>query len=154
MASLVRTPIAEGLWFRSATVDDTLPVITLWKACHLVRPWNDPAEDICFCLQSPASELLLAFVGDEIVGSIMMGNDGHRGWIYYLGVSPTWRRGGIARTLMVQAEQWMCARGVPKMHAMIRHDNLEVRSFYTALGYADDDVLVVEKFLNVRCSAE
>jgi hypothetical protein len=42
----------------------------------------------------------------------------------------------------------MCVRGVPKMHAMIRHDNLEVRSFYTALGYADDDVLVVEKFLN------
>ena len=78
----------------------------------------------------------------------MMGNDGHRGWIYYLGVSPARRRGGIARALMVQAEQWMCARGVPKMHAMIRHDNLEVRSFYTALGYADDDVSVVEKFLN------
>ena len=42
----------------------------------------------------------------------------------------------------------MYARGVPKMHAMIRHDNLEVRSFYRALGYADDDVSVVEKFLN------
>ena len=78
----------------------------------------------------------------------MMGNDGHRGWVYYLGVAPTWRRGGIARTLMVQAEQWMYARGVPKMHAMIRHDNLEVRLFYRALGYADDDVSVVEKFLN------
>jgi ribosomal protein S18 acetylase RimI-like enzyme len=148
MASLVGIPIAEGLWFRSATVDGTLPVITLWKACHLVRPWNDPAEDICFFLQSPASELLLAFEGDEIVGSIMMGNDGHRGWVYYLGVLPAWRRGGIARPLMVQAEQWMCARGVPKMHAMIRHDNLEIRSFYTALGYADDNVLVVEKSLN------
>ena len=42
----------------------------------------------------------------------------------------------------------MYAREVPKMHAMIRHDNLAVRSFYTALGYVDDDVLVVEKFLN------
>ena len=79
MASLVRTPIAEGLWFRSATVDDTLPIITLWKACHLVRPWNDPVENIHFRLQPPAWELLLAFEGDEIVGSIMMGNDGHRG---------------------------------------------------------------------------
>ena len=49
---------------------------------------------------------------------------------------------------MAQAEQWMYARGVPKMHAMIRQDNLEVRSFYRALGYADDDVSVVEKFLN------
>ena len=69
----------------------------------------------------------------------MMGNDGHRGWVYYL---------GVGRVLMAQAEQWMYARGVPKMHAMIRHDNLEVRSFYMALGYADDDVSVVEKFLN------
>jgi len=48
---------------------------------------------------------LLAFEGDEIVGSIMMGNDGHRGWVYYLGVSPAWRRGGVARLLMAQAEQ-------------------------------------------------
>ena len=53
MASLVGIPIAEDLWFRSATVDDTLPVITLWKACHLVRPWNDPAENISFCPSIP-----------------------------------------------------------------------------------------------------
>ena len=105
MASVVGIPIAEGLWFHAATVDDTLPVITLWQACHLVRPWNDPVEDIHFCLQPTASELLLAFERDEIVGSIMMGNDGHRGWVYYLGVSPAWRRGGVARLLMAQAEQ-------------------------------------------------
>lgn len=95
MASVVGIPIAEGLWFHAATVDDTLPVITLWKACHLVRPWNDPVEDIHFCLQPTASELLLAFEGDEIVGSIMMGNDGHRGWVYYLGVASAWRRSAL-----------------------------------------------------------
>ena len=99
---------------------------------------------------TPCIGAIACIRGDEIVGSIMMGNDGHRGWVYYLGVSPAWRRGGIARALMAQAEQWMCKRGVPKMQAMIRHDNLEVRSFYTALGYADGDVLVVEKFLNGR----
>ena len=82
MASVVGIPIAQGLWFHAATV-----------------------EDIHFRLQPPASELLLAFEGDEIVGSIMMGNDGHRGWVYYLGVSPAWRRGGVARLLMAQAEQ-------------------------------------------------
>ena len=113
MVSVLGTPNAEGFLFRSATVDDMSFVITLWKACHLLRPWNDPADDIRFCLQSPASELLLAVKGDQIVGSIMMGNDGHRGWVYYLGVSPAWRRGGVARALMTQAEQWMCKRGVP-----------------------------------------
>ena len=91
---------------------------------------------------------MLAFEGDEIVGSI---NDGER-WSPGLGLLPRCfadlAAQRVARALMVQAEQWMCVRGVPKMHAMIRHDNLEVRSFYTALGYADDDVLVVEKFLN------
>ena len=63
MASVVRIQIAEGLWFHAATVDDTLPVITLWKACHLVRPWNNLVEDIHLRLQPPASELLLAFEG-------------------------------------------------------------------------------------------
>ena len=105
MASVVGIPNAEGLWFHAATVDDTLPVITLWQACHLVRTWNDPVEDIHFCLQPTASELLLVFEGDEIVGSIMMGNDGHRGWVYYLGVASAWWRGGVARLLMAQAEQ-------------------------------------------------
>jgi hypothetical protein len=95
MASVVGIPIAEGLWFHAATVDDTLPVITLWQACHLVRTWNDPVEDMHFCLQPTASELLLAFEGDEIVGSIMMGNDGHRGWVYYLGVASAWRRSAL-----------------------------------------------------------
>jgi hypothetical protein len=50
---------------------------------------------LVFVLQSPASELLLAFEGDEIVGSMMMGNDGHRGWVDYLGVSPAWRRSAL-----------------------------------------------------------
>ena len=60
MVSVLGTPNAEGFLFRSATADDMSFVITLWKVCHLLRPWNDPADDIRFCLQSPASELLLA----------------------------------------------------------------------------------------------
>ena len=97
---------------------------------------------LVFVLQSPASELLLAFEGDEIVGSIMMGNDGHRGWVYYLGVLPAWRH--CAATNGAGGAMDVCKGSSQDA----RHDHLEGRSFYTALGYADDDVLVVEKFLN------
>ena len=55
MVSVVRKPGTEGFLFRSATIDDAPVIITLWNACHLLRPWNDPADDIRFCLQSPAS---------------------------------------------------------------------------------------------------
>ena len=51
---------------------------------------------------------------------------------------------------MSYAERWMDERQVPKIQAMIRADNLPVRGFYRRLGYQDNDVQVVEKFLNQR----
>ena len=78
----------------------------------------------------------------------MVGSDGHRGWVYYLAVAPTYRIQGLGRRLMLEAEQWLRARDVPKIQAMIRRDNLAVRGFYGRLGYEDGDVQLVQKWLS------
>ncbi len=125
-------------------------LVELWTACGLLRPWNDPLEDIHLCVTAPSSELVVADSAGRLIGSAMLGHDGHRGWVYYLAVHPNWQRNGIGRSLMSYAERWMDERQVPKIQAMIRADNLPVRGFYRRLGYQDNDVQVVEKFLNQR----
>ena len=129
---------------------DQLVLLALWTACGVFRTWNDPLEAIHLCVTAPSSELVVADSAGRLIGSAMLGHDGHRGWVYYLAVHPNWQRNGIGRSLMSYAERWMDERQVPKIQAMIRADNLPVRGFYRRLGYQDYDVQVVEKFLNQR----
>ena len=135
------------LTFRPFSAADRDPLLKLWCVCDLTRPWNDPEDDIRQCLNNPSSALLIAEQDRRLCGSVMMGCDGHRGWVYYLAVDPICRHQGIGRALMVQAENWMRERDVPKIQAMIRSDNLAVRGFYGRLDYRDGDVQLVQKWL-------
>ena len=89
--------------YRSADED---ALIALWDACDMIRPQNDPRKDIARKLRVNPEWFLVAESGDgEIVGSIMAGYEGHRGWINYLAVAPDHRRAGYGRALMAVAEQ-------------------------------------------------
>ena len=133
--------------FRSFATTDRDPLLKLWRACDLTRPWNDPEDDIRQCLANASSALLIAERDRCLCGSVMLGCDGHRGWVYYLAVDPDCRHQGVGRALMAQAEIWMRERDVPKIQAMIRSDNLAVRGFYGRLDYRDGDVQLVQKWL-------
>jgi hypothetical protein len=75
---------------------DLTAVIALWQACDLTRPWNSPERDIEFCRRSGHAALFVAESEGRIVGSVMAGNDGHRGWIYYVAIDPARRAMGSA----------------------------------------------------------
>src|SRR5690606_20142741 len=93
--------------------DDTAQVVALWERCNLVRPWNDPHEDITRKLQVQDDGFLVGVIAGEIVATAMAGYDGHRGWINYLAVSPDHQRRGIGRRIMDAAERILRARGCP-----------------------------------------
>ena len=120
-------------------------VVELWSACGLVRPWNDPRKDIRRKRGVRSDLFLVAERGDDIVGSVMAGYDGHRGWIYYLAVAPALRRQGIGRLLTRAAEARLLAEGCPKVNLQVRTSNLDVVAFYEALGYSPDDVVSLGK---------
>src|SRR5438067_4367836 len=80
-------------------------VIALWAACGLTRPWNPPAADIALLRGSGHGDILVAIDGDHLIGSVMVGHDGHRGWVYYLAVEPSRRGAGLGGALMAAAEQ-------------------------------------------------
>ena len=127
---------------------DEAAVVTLWRACGLTRPWNPPAADIGLVRSSGHGEILLAEDAEQIVGSIMVGHDGHRGWVYYLAVTPAHQQRGLGRRLMVAAEEWLIARHVRKCELMIRSSNEAAAGFYAKLGYDREPVLVMSRWLD------
>ena len=122
-------------------------VVALWRECDLLRPWNDPRKDIARKLCVNPEWFLVADQGGRIVGTVMAGYEGHRGWINYLAVEPALQRGGIGRALMARAEELLRDAGCPKINLMIRRGNAGVMAFYERLGFVADDVVSLGKRL-------
>jgi len=128
--------------------DADLPaVIALWTDAGVSRPWNDPRKDIAFARASPQSEILVGVAGGRIAATAMVGEDGHRGWVYYVAAAPDLQRGGLGRAMMDAAEAWAAARGVWKLQLLIRGDNVGAKGFYERLGYRDTGTVCMQKVI-------
>lgn len=127
---------------------DTEPVIALWQACGLVKPWNDPHKDIERKL-AVLPELFLVGESEKgtLIGSAMGGYEGHRGWVNYLAVHPEQQGSGYGRILMEALEEKLIALGCPKINLQVRDTNLDVIHFYEAIGYKIDQVVSLGKRL-------
>jgi ribosomal protein S18 acetylase RimI-like enzyme len=132
---------------RSFRFDDEEAVVQLWTECGLVVPWNDPHRDIARKTEVQGDMFLVACLGGQIVGTVMAGYDGHRGWINYLAVRPEHRRGGIGRRMMDEAEGRLRAAGCPKINLQVRSTNAKVIEFYKRIGFDVDDVVSLGKRL-------
>ena len=133
--------MTAGFEIRTFHPDDTDAVVALWEDAGLTRPWNDPRADIERKLAVQPELFLVAeepvddVPGTQIVGSVMGGYDGHRGWLYYLASASDRRGAGIGRALVAEAERLLRAMGCPKVQLMVRPGNEQVLGFYDALGY-------------------
>jgi ribosomal protein S18 acetylase RimI-like enzyme len=114
-------------------------VIALWKA---VFGYDTAHNETSLAIdQKLAARDELIFValkgsGSEVVGTIMAGYDGHRGWLYSLAVLPEHRRAGIGSALVRHAEQALVSRGCLKINLQVLESNSLVVAFYEALGYS------------------
>lgn len=139
------------LTIRSATADDEKSVVALWRACGLAVPHNDPAADFRFAKQGPNSDVLVgANASGQVVGSVMVGHDGHRGWLYYVAADPNARGAGVGRRMVGAAEDWLRERGVRKVQLMIRETNADVAKFYERAGYKTEPRVVMSKWLQPK----
>ena len=133
---------------RDVSPTDFPAVIELWDQAGLTRPWNPPAADLQRALDNPGSTVLGGYLDDDLAGTVMVGHDGHRGWVYYLAVADQHRGSGLGRTLMQAAEAWLVHQGAVKLQLMVRESNRAVIGFYDRLGYTDADVRVLAKRLD------
>jgi len=132
---------------RELTAADRDAAIGLWDGAGLTRPWNDPRSDFDRARRGPTSSVLGAFEAGDLLATVMVGHDGHRGWVYYLAVSRELRRRGLGRRMMREAESWLRARGAVKLNLMVRDGNAGALGFYRRLGYEDDGVTVLARWL-------
>lgn len=133
---------------RNAGPDDFDAVLSLWEACGLTRPWNDAAADFKRAVNGASSDILCLEKDGNLVATAMVGDDGHRGWVYYLGVLPDGRRQGLGRLVMEAAEKWLRERDAPKIQLMVRNDNEQAIRFYEALGYDVQPVVTIGRRLD------
>ncbi|WP_235939687.1 GNAT family acetyltransferase [Occultella kanbiaonis] len=131
---------------REALDADSARIVELWHSCGLTRPWNDPGTDLAQARAGATSTVLVLETPDGVAGTVMVGLDGHRGWVYYLAVDPAHRGLGHGRRLMVAAEAWLLGEGARKVQLMVRAGN-DVNGFYQALGYADQNTQVLGRWL-------
>jgi len=126
---------------------DEAAVVALWSRCGLLRPWNDPHQDIARKRRVQRELFLVCEVDDQLVASVMAGYDGHRGWINYLAVDPLFRRRGLGRLLMEEVQQRLQSLGCSKINLQIRRENVEAVAFYERIGFSEDAVLSFGKRL-------
>jgi ribosomal protein S18 acetylase RimI-like enzyme len=97
---------------------------------------NRPALAIDKKLAMDDQLFFVAVADDAVIGTVMAGYDGHRGWIYSVAVAPSHRRQGIGASLVTHAERALAAKGCMKINLQIMPENERVIAFYAALGYA------------------
>ncbi len=143
---VVTSPASEILMeIRAFQPSDERAVILLWGACDLLRPWNDPEEDIRRKLQVQPEMFLVGVSSEELVATAMVGYEGHRGWVNYLAVAPEHQGKGFGRAMMTEAEKLLNEAGCPKVNVQVRGTNTAAIGFYERIGYRIDDVVGLGK---------
>ena len=110
-----------NLTIRNALPDDETVIVALWRACDLVVSYNDPGADFRFARGGASSDVLVGIdANGRIVGTVMVGHDGHRGWLYYVAADPMAQGSGIGRQMVTAGEDWLRQRGIAKVQLMVR----------------------------------
>ena len=132
---------------RSFQKEDETAVVSLWKICELIVPWNNPRKDIARKLKIQPELFLVGMLDSFLTATVMGGYEGHRGWINYLAVHPNFQGLGYGQQMMESVESELRKRGCPKINLQIRSGNYSVIAFYQKLGFKDDQSISMGKRL-------
>ncbi|AOS77398.1 acetyltransferase [Pseudomonas sp. ICMP 19500] len=111
-------------------------VIELWQqAFGYDTAHNLPSLAIDKKLAVNDGLFFVATDNKAVIGTILAGYDGHRGWLYSVAVHTDYRRHGLGSSLVRYAEQALTALGCMKINLQITGGNDVVVGFYEALGY-------------------
>ena len=134
---------------REFQMNDYNEVLELWKEAGLViRPGDDLSGVRMKMLRDP-DLFLLAQLEGKVVGCIIGGWDGRRGWVYHLAVKPSYQRQGVATTLLSEVEKRLVEKGAKKINAQIYESNVKSLKFFKTCGYEiHQDLVMVGKHLS------
>ncbi len=130
-------------------------VIDLWRSSGLTIKPSDSLPELEKLCALNANRFLIAESNDEagakrIVGAVIGGFDGRRGWIYHLAVLEGARRTGIGSLLIRQIEQCLRAEGAIKVNLLIEPENVNAAQFYKGLGYSEVPLVFRQESSEIR----
>ena len=133
---------------REFKIKDYPIVRSLWQVAGLTLRPGDELEDVKLKLQRDPDLFLVAEEDERIVGSVIGGWDGRRGWIYHLAVDPEHQRKGIGMGLVREVEKRLVAKGTKKVNAQVYKWNEKSSEFFKAIGYeVQPDLIMIGKQL-------
>jgi len=133
----------EELRIREFKIEDYAAVRDLWGSAGLEFRPGDELEDIRLKLQRDPDLFLVAEIDSGIVGSVIGGWDGRRGWIYHLAVRPEDQRRGVGVSLIRELEGRLVHKGAKRVNAQVHNENEKSLEFFKALGYERQTHLTV-----------
>ena len=132
---------------RQMTIADYDNVFGLWQASEGVGLSDaDSFENIRQYLDRNPGMSFVALMDDKIVGAVLAGHDGRRGYIHHLAVHPDCRKQGIGRNLVDHCLKALIDTGIRKCHIFIFNDNVPGIEFWKSLGWTPrSDIGVISK---------
>ena len=129
---------------RKMTINDYDKVYALWVSCAGMGLNNldDSREGIDKFLKRNPDTCFVAESDNQIVGVIIVGNDGRRGYIYHTAVSPQYRKQGVARQLVETSLQELKQCGINKVALVVFDKNENGNAFWEKLGFTVREDLV------------
>lgn len=129
---------------RKMVIDDYDEVYALWTSCTGMglNDLDDSKEGIDRFLKRNPDTCFVAKRDERIVGAILVGNDGRRGYIYHTAVASQYRKQGIARQLVETAMQELKQCGINKVALVVFNKNENGNAFWEKLGFTIREDLV------------
>ena len=122
---------------REMTIDDYEAVYALWESTEGIGLSNaDSKEGIKTFLERNPGLSYVALDGDQLVGAVLCGHDGRRGYIHHLAVAKTHRKRGIGRSLVNRCVFALMQIGIAKCHLFIFEDNQDAVEFWKKIGWS------------------
>ena len=123
---------------RAMQADDYPALLQLWQQGEgLVLRETDSPEAIAAYLARNPGLSFIALTQDQLIGCLLVGTDGRRGYLQHLVVQESHRGQGVGRALLQAATQALSAIGIDKSHLLVLADNESALAFYRHLGWME-----------------
>ncbi len=124
----------SGVTIRTCRPDECADVLDLWKEAEATPSATDRLEELVRLISENSALFLVAEDNGRLVGTVIGGWDGWRGNIYRLAVLPEYRRRGVGRALIQEAEHRLSDMGTRRLSILVEHEHAWAVSFWDSLG--------------------
>lgn len=135
---------------RKMTIEDYDYIYSLWMSCAGMglNSLDDTKDGIARFLERNPETCFVAMVDGSIIGAILVGTDGRRGYIYHTAVHPDFRKQGIAKTLVDTALFAVESLGINKIALVVFGRNTDGNEFWEKMGFTTrEDIIYRNKTL-------